>query len=292
MKNFLCCFMLLAGTCYGSSEVKVKNGESVAFLGDSITQSGASLPSGYVNLVASGLKANGIDIKVIKAGISGHKSNQMLHRLERDVLKKKPTWMLLSCGVNDVMHGARGVELEPYKKNITQIVDKALAAGIKVMILTATMIREDPKNGTNKKLLGYNEFLRKFAKEKKCLLADLNVDMQAGVKTLALEGALGNKLTRDGVHMNVLGDMMMARGILRTFGLNDAQLKKANELWLKEPVTYALVLNRTGNKNALGITLTIEEVLKLNKASKKERRRYNQKLLENIQKSYDNFQKK
>jgi hypothetical protein len=80
---------------------------------------------------------------MIPAGIGGHKSNQMLDRLDKDVLAKKPDWMTLSCGVNDVWHGTNGVPLDAYQKNITTIVDPAQSTGIRVMLLTATMIRED-----------------------------------------------------------------------------------------------------------------------------------------------------
>lgn len=73
----------------------------------------------------------------------------MLARLEKDVLSKKPDGMTLSCGVNDVWHGAREVKLEDYKQNITAIVDRAQAAGVKVMIRTSTMIKEDQKNDLN-----------------------------------------------------------------------------------------------------------------------------------------------
>ena len=83
----------------------VKSGESIAFLGDSITQQGANEASGYVRQVAAGLKAIGIEATVIPAGVSGHKSNDMLARLTADVINKNPTWMTLSCGVNDVWHG-------------------------------------------------------------------------------------------------------------------------------------------------------------------------------------------
>ena len=62
---------------------------------------------------------------------------------ETKVRGRSMTWMTLSCGVNDVWHGERGVPLSAYKKNITEIVEKAQAAGIKVMILTATMIGEE-----------------------------------------------------------------------------------------------------------------------------------------------------
>ena len=66
------------------ADIQVKDGDRVAFLGDSITAQGAKAPLGYVRLVESGLAANGVAITVIPAGISGHKSNQMLARLKTD----------------------------------------------------------------------------------------------------------------------------------------------------------------------------------------------------------------
>lgn len=224
---------LLAATGW-AQEIPVKNGQKIAFLGDSITAGGMAGSNGYCRLVIRGLEANGVKAEPIGAGISGHKSNQMLARLDKDVIAKKPDWMTLSCGVNDVWHGAKGVELEPYKKNITEIVDKAQAAGIKVMILTATMIKEDAENDLNKKLAGYNEFLRQLAKEKKCLLGDLNAEMQATIAEMKKANPLPagkNYLTSDGVHMAPAGNRMMATGVLKGFGLSDAQLAKAREAW-------------------------------------------------------------
>jgi lysophospholipase L1-like esterase len=228
-----------------AQELPIKSGDKIAFLGDSITQAGAAHPAGYVQLVVSGLQANDIKVEMIPAGIGGHKSNQMLERLERDVISKKPTWMTLSCGVNDVWHGANGIPLEAYRKNITEIVDKAQSAGIKVMILTATMITEDPQNDNNKKLADYNDFLRKLAVEKKCLLADLNADMQAALKPAAPGGKrIDLQLTSDGVHMAPLGDRLMAAGILKAFGLSDEQLKKANNYWLDAPNITSVGANK------------------------------------------------
>jgi len=223
------------------AEIPIKTGDKVAFLGDSITQQGQDKnnPGGYVQLVGSGLAANGVKIEIIGAGISGHKSDDMLKRLDRDVLSKHPQWMTLSCGVNDVWHGAKGVPLEDYKKNITAIVDQAQAAGIKVVILTATMIKEDQTNANNQKLVGYNQFLRTLAADKKCLLADLNADMQAAIAEAQKLGqpksGKGNYLTVDGVHMALAGNLMMATGVLKGLGLNDAEIGKAKDAWLDIP---------------------------------------------------------
>jgi len=227
---------LLAGLVLMSAgDIPVKDGEKIAFLGDSITQGGMGA-TGYVTLVIQGLKANGVNATAIGAGISGHKSNDMLARLQRDVLDKKPDWMTLSCGVNDVWHGAKGVPLDQYKQNITQIVEKAQAAGIKVMILTSTMITENPAEPNNEKLAAYNDFLRELAKDKKCLLADLNAAMQKDLDAREKAGQKRGKLvTSDGVHMNAFGNVMMATGILRGFGLDDAQVAKATEVFLDIP---------------------------------------------------------
>jgi lysophospholipase L1-like esterase len=219
-----------------SSTVAVQNGQKIAFLGDSITAAGAGSPSGYVRLVISGLDANGIKATAIGAGVSGNTSRDMIARLESDVIKKKPDWVTISCGVNDVWHGKNGVVLDQYQKNLTDIVDRCQAAGIHVMILTATVIHEDPADPLNQQLIPYNDFLRKLAAEKKCLLADLNADMQAGIQAAkAQPHPSGNLLTVDGVHMNPIGNQVMATGILRAFGLNEAQIAKARDVWQDTP---------------------------------------------------------
>jgi lysophospholipase L1-like esterase len=187
---------MLAATA--SAEIVVKNGEKIGFLGDSITQAGWGNPKGYVHLVVDGLAANDVKVEAVPAGISGHKSNDMLARLDRDVLSKKPQWMTLSCGVNDVWHGAKGVGIEDYKKNITAILDKAAAAGVKVVVATATVIHEKPDSAENVKLAPYNEFLRTLAAERKAPLADLNAMFQERIKAENKPGK--NTVTSDGVH--------------------------------------------------------------------------------------------
>ena len=223
------------------AQVVIQKGEKVAFLGDSITQAGAR-PGGYCNLVIEALNKKGLEVKPVYAGISGHKSNQMLARLDKDVIAHKPQWMTLSCGVNDVWHGKRGVELEDYKKNITQIIDKAKAAGINVIVLTSTMIREDQSNELNQKLQSYNNFLRQISKEKQCRLADLNKLMQETVKTME-KNSKGNTVTTDGVHMNSAGNMMMAKGVLEVIGFTKAEIEAAEKDWDNIPNTNNVRVN-------------------------------------------------
>ncbi|MCF7956995.1 MAG: hypothetical protein K9M57_00965 [Phycisphaerae bacterium] len=246
------------------------SGQTIAFLGDSITEAGAH-PGGYCQLVLDGLNTQGLKATGVMAGISGHKSNQMLARLEKDVLSKKPDWMTLSCGVNDVWHGKNGVILKDYKKNITTIVEKAQAAGIKVMILTSTMISEDQKASLNQQLLPYNAFLINLAKEKGCLLADLNADMQKTLKGLPKGAPKGTQLTGDGVHMNAYGNIMMATGILKAFGVSDAKLAELDKRWKDVPGRHTIRMN---------ISMSLTEYEQLQRQCDKPVREVFQKYLE------------
>lgn len=255
-----------------AAEIAVQSGEKIAFLGDSITAGGWGNPLGYVRLVMAGLEANGVKAEAVPAGISGHKSDNMLARLDRDVIAKKPQWMTLSCGVNDVWHGKKGVALDEaalaagdydtngaargtYKKNIGQIVEKAEAAGIKVVLLTATVIQEKLDNPENAKLAPYNEYLRTLAREKKLRLADLNAMFQERIKT---ENKPNQKvLTSDGVHMAGEGDKLMATGVLQALGLDATQMKKTQESWMKieetvkEAAAKKAAAKSAAEKNAL-----------------------------------------
>ena len=220
---------------------RVAAGQRVAFLGDSITQFGADHPGGYVRLIEAAFKDQGRPIVVIPAGVSGNTSQDMLSRLKRDVLDKKPGWMLLSCGVNDVWHGANGVPLDRYKANITSIVDQALAAKIRVVVLTSTMITEDAAGTFNQQLIPYNEFLHELAKKRSLPLVDLNADMQAAVTQARKEtGLSGNLLTVDGVHMNGLGNEMMAADILPALGFTANEIAQERDAWMDQPTGVTL----------------------------------------------------
>jgi lysophospholipase L1-like esterase len=233
-------------------KLMVKPGEKIAFLGDSITAGGVR-KNGYVTFVMDALNKEGLKLTHVPAGKSGNRSTDMLARLEESVISKDPDWMLLSCGVNDVWHftlrlGKRtfeGVPLEDYQDNVRKIIERAEAANIKVIILTSTMIGEDPEKETNKRLIPYNKFLREIAKEKDLPLADLSKDMHAALNEIPDVGGkarmfgepgyqrnINNKLTTDGCHMNTLGNIMMARGILRAFGLSEEKIAAAEKSWL------------------------------------------------------------
>ncbi len=213
----------------------------IVCLGDSITQQGEK-PVGYVWLLRHYLNTIYRDspIEVINAGVSGHKSSDMLARFQRDVLDHKPDLVLISVGVNDVWHGfydghtkgdgPLGIPLSDYRSNVQKMILAATEARAKVILLLATQIGEDPKTPENLKALAYNNTLRALAEEFKCGLVDLQTPFRRMIAAYReTTGNTENILTVDGVHMNVEGNRVMAHAILSALGVPDSVRLAAHE---------------------------------------------------------------
>jgi acyl-CoA thioesterase-1 len=242
-----------------ATNLLVKDGQTVAFMGDSITGMGWGVSGGFVHLVVDGLAANGVKITPIPAGVGGNRSVEMLKRVDADIIAKKPDWALLSCGVNDVW--SRSIDLETFKKNITAIVDKMQAAGIKVMILPPTPIYEASKQEFNDKIPSYVAFMAQLAKERNLPYADIH---QAWLDYIAAAKQPNNPnvVTVDGVHPNPDGHMVFAKTILATFGATPDQIAKAEKAWAADPAGAAMP---SGFVYGLPIPLTADEIAALNK---------------------------
>ena len=225
-------FLLTAASQAGENQqFMLKDGDTLVFLGNSITQ-GGSHPEGYISLIELFMGVNGYSVKIINAGISGHKSNDMLARLEKDVLSHEPDWVSVSCGVNDVWHQfssqRQGVPLEEYRKNMTEIVDRIQKSGAQVLLLTATPIYEDLNSRENQMLKDYNELLRQLAKDKNLVLCDLFSHFAELYKQKLNDE---NLLTTDGVHMKPRGNRLMAREILKSLEATPQQLRRTEDRW-------------------------------------------------------------
>jgi lysophospholipase L1-like esterase len=253
---FFVCLTLRAQT--PPDNLLVKSGQTVAFMGDSITGMGWSVPGGYIHLVVDGLGAIGVKITPIPAGVGGDGSRKMLARVDADVIAKKPDWMTLSCGVNDV----GSLTLEEFSKNITAIVDKAQAAGIQVMILPPTPICEAAKlDKITDKLQSYVDFMKQLAKERHLPCADIH---QAYLDHIAAvhQPDNPNVVTVDGIHPNPEGHLCFAKTILAAFGATPEQLATAEKAWYAAPQNAGVP---SGFIFATPVPLTADEVAALNK---------------------------
>jgi len=219
------------------SSIVIKSGQKIGFMGDSITAQGNS-PSGYIGLTMYALKTEGVDAVAIPAGVPGHTSGNMRGRVGPQVIDAKADWMTLSCGVNDVMMQAKGhgVELDAFKKNIMMMVEACEAKHIKVVLLTPTPLGEELDNESNKKLAGYVEFMKSYAKEKNLLVADINAAFAEYLKkSAAADEKAGARLLADGIHPNQLGQRLMARTLILALGIPESDMPKIEKAWFENP---------------------------------------------------------
>jgi lysophospholipase L1-like esterase len=201
----------------------LKKGDRIVFLGDSITQGGAG-PKGYITAFKATLaeKHKDLGIEVIGAGISGNKVPDLQRRLDKDVIAKKPTLVVIYIGINDVWHGendpAKGTSKEKFEAGLKEIIGKIKEAGARVVLCTPSVIGEKKANANklDAKLDEYSEVSRKVAKETGSQLCDLR---KAFVESLAKTNAEDKDrgiLTTDRVHLNEAGNKFVADTIYGT----------------------------------------------------------------------------
>ncbi len=203
--------------------VKLKAGDRIVFLGDSITQGGAG-PNGYVTMIRQALDKKHADLKieVIGAGISGNKVPDLQRRVDKDVIAKKPTIVFIYIGINDVWHGekdpARGTLPDAFVTGLKEVIGKCRDAGATVVLCTPSVIGEklDGANSLDAKLDQYSDLSRKLAKELKLPLCDLRKAFLEHIKANNKDNAEKGILTSDRVHLNLAGNQFVADTMLKT----------------------------------------------------------------------------
>jgi lysophospholipase L1-like esterase len=205
--------------------ITLKKGDRIVFLGDSITQAGVG-EKGYVTLIKNTLaeKHKDLGIEIIGAGISGNKVPDLQKRLQKDVLDKKPTIVVIYIGINDVWHGqddpAKGTSKEKFEAGLKEIIGKIQDGKGQVLLCTPSVIGEktDGKNKNDAKLDEYADISRAVAKELKIPVCDLRKAFQDYLKDKNDKNVEKGVLTGDGVHLNEAGNKFVAETILKCLG--------------------------------------------------------------------------
>lgn len=231
--SLLGAFVALTLSAAPAAAADLKQVNRIVTLGDSITQGGGR-PGGYVWQMDQYLQVlyPKRKIEIVNAGISGHKSNDMLGRFQRDVLDKKPDVVTISVGINDVWHGftpehpagygPRRIPLDQYRSNVESMIQAAQKAGVKVVLFTTTIFEDQPGSIRNLRVQGYNDAVRELAARYNLPVAD---QYRAFMDAWAANP--GTKLTSDQVHMARAGDTLMAWTALRALGVSQKELERA-----------------------------------------------------------------
>ncbi|MBI5017044.1 MAG: arylesterase [Deltaproteobacteria bacterium] len=173
-------------------------GPVVAFLGDSLT-AGYDLPEAqaFPALLGERLAEDGIPIRVINAGVSGDTSAGGLRRLDW-LLTQHPDAVVVELGAND---GLRGQPVTQLEENLREVVEKARAAGAKVLLLG---MRLPPSYGPL--------YVRQF----EAVYPRVANELKVAFVPFLLEGVAGRaELTlQDGMHPNAAGHRIVAKNLV------------------------------------------------------------------------------
>jgi acyl-CoA thioesterase-1 len=171
----------------------------IVVLGDSLT-AGLGLEPGqaYPALLQKRLDAAGLTYEVVNAGVSGDTSAGGLRRVDW-ALDGDVKILVVALGGNDAL---RGLPVEQLRENLTTIVERANARGIKVIL--AGM--EAPPNFGPAYTASFRQTYRDVARQHRAILVPFLLDGVAGLPELN-QG--------DGIHPTAAGAEKVAETVWR-----------------------------------------------------------------------------
>jgi lysophospholipase L1-like esterase len=216
-------FAIAAEDDPATHQVVLKKGDKIIFFGDSLTNlAGEEKPKehvkkGYVNIVREKLQEKHKDknIEVDWVATGGHTVPDLINRVDKDVIAKKPTIVVIQIGCND----ARRLPKDKFKSSLEELIDRLQKAGIQVIQCSLTSVGEK-HDGTNKddpNLEAFAQVEREVAAAKKVPLNDLRKAFVSYWKKNNAENKTSGVLTYDGNHFNQNGMDFVAEQMLSKF---------------------------------------------------------------------------
>lgn len=208
--------------------MKLDKNSKLVMIGDSITDAGRAQPAGeglfdalgrgYVSLVDALLGAAYPDlgVRVVNMGTSGNTVRDLEARWESDVLDKKPDWLSVMIGANDVWRqfdSPRQTEshvlLPEYEQTLDRLLARTLPTVGNVVLMTPFYIEPNRADAMRARIDEYGAAVRRLSVRHGTLF----VDTQAAFDTV-LTAYYPATLAWDRVHPNQTGHMVIARAFL------------------------------------------------------------------------------
>jgi len=176
------------------------NKPKIIAFGDSLTAGfGLTEKESYPYLLQERLRADGYDYEVVNAGVSGETTLGGLERSDWVLEQDNAKILILELGANDLL---RGIPVASMKKNLDQIIRKAKAKNIEVLLCG---MLAPPTMGA--------EYQREYT----MAFPDLAAEHKIPFLPFLLEGiALKKELNQaDGIHPNPAGAKLMTENIYK-----------------------------------------------------------------------------
>lgn len=151
-----------------------------------------------------------LDVEAYNKGIGGNTVVDLLSRVEEDVLRLEPDWVILFIGQNDAN---KGFSAEEYRANLTRLLDIFRNRNIKVLQLSTTPAPSQEKVKENLLLDEYDRIIGELSTQ----YQNIYVDVKKQCKHIA-EYNTGEvpavNLYNEGCHFSELGNILVAELVL------------------------------------------------------------------------------
>lgn len=235
LKRFLLAVFVCA-LCLGSQGQttipQFKKGDRVVFVGNSITHKGHYHSFIWLYYMT---RFPDMPITIFNAGIGGDKAWDITERLDGDIFSKKPTYLTMTFGMNDVGYrdflkaNAQEIAEQNIKKSFEyyKVIEKRLQEekGITKVIIGGSPYDETSKikrqvfPTKNEALMKVNDFLRASAKANGWGYVDFARPMMEINQREEVRDSLFTLCGKDRVHPDNDGQMVMAYLFLKAQGL-------------------------------------------------------------------------
>lgn len=224
LKRIFAAALLMALTTSARADFALRDGDTVVFLGDSITAAG-----GYTKVIENYtlLRYPARKVRFINAGLGGDTAMGGLKRLERDVFDQGATVVTVAFGVNDIGWGmkADAEHKQRYLDGVRGIVNACRERKVRVFVCSPAITAEEPDRAER-------GFLQTMTDEGLALARSLGAEtiaVQRGMREIQRQVIAANagvndprKMTalhlEDAVHLSDLGQLAMAFVILKGLG--------------------------------------------------------------------------
>lgn len=205
-----------------AEEFAIRDGDTVGFLGDSITaaRTYGKLIENYTLLRYPGRK-----VRFVNVGRGGETASGVLARLDRDVFGRGVTLLTVAYGVNDIGWGLHADEehKRAYLDGVKTIVERCREKGVRVYICSAAVTAADPSRSEEDVLQKMCDEGMEVSRQNGGGAIDVQRTMREIQKrvwqTNEREGKKEHTLhAADGVHLNDLGQVAMGYAILKGLG--------------------------------------------------------------------------
>lgn len=225
--------ILISTNLYSQNTPRFKDGETVCFIGNSITQAGT-----YHMLlqIFHATRFPNNKVKFISCGVSGDNATGMNNRLEQDILVHKPNYTFLMTGMNDMyaelfvpnikvdeyVVAKRKKTINSYVQLTEKLVGKLVSKNIQPILMTPSIYDQTAKIktpsyfGKNDALVKCAEHIRTLGKKYNATVVDLNPFMLAINSKAQLKDPSYTIISEDRVHPKETGHFIMAYKIINT----------------------------------------------------------------------------